>query len=57
MFFISLAYYSRPKRLENNAYAKCLGQIRCIMENVEVAYCEYSLSLTERKNILFHLSQ
>ena len=33
-------------------------QIGFIMGKVEVAYCEYSLSLTEKKkNILFHLSQ
>ena len=32
-------------------------QIVFIMGKVEVAYCEYSLTLTEKKNILFHLSQ
>ena len=28
-----------PREIENNAYAKFGEQIRCIMGNVEVAYC------------------
>ena len=27
-----------PREIENNAYAKFWGQIRCIMGNVQVAY-------------------
>lgn len=30
--------YSRPQRIENIAYAKFWGEIRCIMGIVEVAY-------------------
>ena len=35
-FFLGIT--AVPREIENNAYAKFWGQIKCIIENVEVAY-------------------
>ena len=38
-FSFLLGITAIPREIENNACAKFWGQIRCIMGNVEVAYC------------------
>ena len=37
-FSFLLSITAVPREIENNAYAKLWGQIRCIMGDVEVAY-------------------
>ena len=38
-FSFLLGITAVPREIENNAYAKFWGQIRCIMGSVEVTYC------------------
>ena len=46
-FCITFVFHSSftavPKEIENNAYAKFGGQIRCIMRDVQVAYTRNNL--------------
>ena len=41
-FSFLLGITAVPREIENNAYAKFEEQMRCIMGNVEVAYCNFS---------------
>ena len=51
MFFILLRITAVPRDLKTMLMQNVGGQIQIgfIMGKVEVAYCEYSLSLTEKK--------